>query len=131
MLSRLSDPRSYGLRKTCGASTFRARCQARIGESISWRQKIPAPSAAHNPKRSYWTTYDGRASKEEDFSEQTGVARPGERGRFIAVGDTPVSDVRYLEILELPDGRCRLYYEASLADGSHELRTEIVAPGHD
>jgi len=76
-----------------------------------------------------WATYDGRASKEENFSEKTGIARPDERrGRFIAVGDGPVSDARYLEILELPDGRCRLYYEAPLADGSHELRTEIVSP---
>jgi hypothetical protein len=79
-----------------------------------------------------WATYDGRASKEENFSEHTGIARPGERrGRFIAVGDAPVSNVRYLEILEIPDGRCRLYYEAPLADGSHELRTEIVAADHD
>jgi hypothetical protein len=79
-----------------------------------------------------WATYDGRASKEENFSEQTGIARPGDRrGRFVAVGDTPASDVRYLEILELPDGRCRLYYEAPLADGSHELRTEILALDHD
>jgi hypothetical protein len=79
-----------------------------------------------------WATYDGRASKEENFSERTGIARPGERrGRFVAVSDAPVSEVRYLEILELPDGRCRLYYEAPLDDGSHELRTEMVAPHDD
>jgi hypothetical protein len=79
-----------------------------------------------------WATYDGRASKEENFSERTGIARPGEqRGRFVAVGEAPVSDARYLEILELPDGNCRLYYEAPLADGSHELRTELVAHHHD
>jgi hypothetical protein len=74
-----------------------------------------------------WATYDGRSSKEENFSEHTGVARPGDRrGQFIAVGNAPVSDARYLEVLKLPDGRCRLYYEAPLADGSHELRTEVV-----
>ena len=40
--------------------------------------------------------------------------------------DAPVSDARYLDILPLPDGGYRLYYESPLADGSHELRTELV-----
>jgi hypothetical protein len=79
-----------------------------------------------------WAMYDGRASKEENFSEHTGVARPGERrGRFLAVGEASVSDSRYLEVLELPDGRYRLYYEAPLADGSHELRTEVISAAAD
>ena len=56
-----------------------------------------------------WATYDGRASKEENFSERTGIARPtGQPGQLISVGEGPVSKVRYLDILELPDGRCRL-----------------------
>jgi len=76
-----------------------------------------------------WATYDGRASKEENFSERTGIARPtGQPGQLISVGEGPVSKVRYLDILELPDGRCRLFYEAPLADGSHELRTEVSDP---
>jgi hypothetical protein len=74
-------------------------------------------------------TYDGRATKEENFSECTGVAQStGELGRLHAVGDGPVSDARYLDVLPLPDGGYRLYYEAPLADGSHELRTELIAP---
>ena len=64
------------------------------------------------------TYYDGRASKDENFDERTGiVGRP-----------EPVADVRYLDALALPDGRWRLFYEAPLPDGSHELRTELVAP---
>jgi hypothetical protein len=55
-------------------------------------------------------TYDGRATKEENFSERTGVT--GARG-------APVADVRYLDL-----AGCRLYYDAPLADGSHELCTE-------
>ena len=70
--------------------------------------------------------YDGRATKEENFLERTGVAQPGARaGGFTASGDA-VADVRYLDVVPLPGGAFRLYYEARLRDGSHELRTEHV-----
>jgi hypothetical protein len=73
-------------------------------------------------------TYDGRATKEENFAERTGVAAPaGARGRLVACGDAPVADLRYLDIVALPGGGHRLYYEAPLPDGSHELRTEAVS----
>jgi hypothetical protein len=76
-------------------------------------------------------TYDGRATKEENFSEQTGIARlVDDRGTLAAIGDTPASPARYLDILELGDDRYRLFYEAPRPDGSHELRTELVmSPG--
>ncbi|MFF5232607.1 hypothetical protein [Dactylosporangium sp. NPDC000521] len=76
--------------------------------------------------------YDGRASKEENWFERTGVAAPAEPGRpgvtvgLTAVPDAPVVDVRYVEVLTLPDGGRRLYYEARLPDESHELRTELL-----
>jgi hypothetical protein len=70
--------------------------------------------------------YDGRATKEENWFERTGLARRVD-GRFEPVGDQPVSDVRYLEVLALPDGGYRIYYEAPLPDESHELRTELVS----
>jgi len=69
--------------------------------------------------------YDGRASKEENWFERTGLARRA-NGVFEQVGDEPVSDARYLEVLPLPDGRYRIYWEAPLPDLSHELRTELV-----
>ena len=71
--------------------------------------------------------YDGRATKEENFSERTGLARrSGPDGRLVAEGGGPVADVRYLEVVPLPGGGHRLWYEAPLPDGSHELRTELV-----
>jgi hypothetical protein len=71
-------------------------------------------------------SYDGRATKEENFGERTGLALPAAEGRLVQAGDEPVADVRYLDVLPLADGRYRLLYEAPLPDGSHELRTELV-----
>ena len=77
-----------------------------------------------------WAAYDGRATKEENFAERTGVARPATNGpgHLAPVGDAPAADVRYLDVLPLPEGGYRLYYEAPLPDGSHELRTELIDP---
>ena len=74
--------------------------------------------------------YDGRASKEENWFERTGLARlAGERpGAFEQIGDDAVRDVRYLDVLPLPGGGYRIWYEARLPDESHELRTELI-PG--
>jgi hypothetical protein len=75
-------------------------------------------------------TYDGRATAEENFDERTGLAEPtgpGVLGSTLrALGAGPVAAVRYLDVLPLPGGGYRLYYEAPLPDGSHELRTELV-----
>jgi hypothetical protein len=71
--------------------------------------------------------YDGRATKEENWFERTGLARlTGEPGGLERTGDEPVADVRYLDVLSLPGGGYRTFYEARLPDESHELRTELV-----
>jgi hypothetical protein len=73
--------------------------------------------------------YDGRATKEENWFERTGLAHlAGERGRLGHDGEDAVADVRYLEVLPLSDGAFRIYYEARLPDESHELRTELIQP---
>jgi hypothetical protein len=73
--------------------------------------------------------YDGRASKDENWFERTGVARmEGIGGQIRVSNDAPVAAPRYVEPLALPDGGFRIYYEALLPDESHELRTELIPP---
>lgn len=71
--------------------------------------------------------YDGRATRKENFSERTGAAESLGGGGLRATGDGPLADVRYVDAVALAAGGWRLYYEAPLPDGSHELRTELVS----
>jgi hypothetical protein len=79
--------------------------------------------------------YDGRASAAENYEERTGVALGTDPAALIATsrpGAGPAAasphrsgGLRYLDLVDLPDGRTRLYYELAQADGSHALVTEI------
>ncbi|AGL18371.1 hypothetical protein L083_4861 [Actinoplanes sp. N902-109] len=80
--------------------------------------------------------YDGRATAGENWEERTGVARgvrlpDGSFGELTAAGDEPLGSphpphgLRYLSVVALPDGRDRVYYEATREDGAHDLRTEV------
>lgn len=70
--------------------------------------------------------YDGRATAEENWFEKTGLASVGPDSQLQGTDVEPVPRTRYLDLLSLPDGSCRTYYETTLADESHELRTELI-----
>lgn len=70
--------------------------------------------------------YDGRASKEENWFERTGLAiQDPKSGLFTAINTDAVATPRYLEVIPVPGGY-RIFYEALLPDESHELRTELI-----
>jgi hypothetical protein len=82
--------------------------------------------------------YDGRATAGENWEERTGVARgvrlpDGGFGPLAADDREPVGSpyapngLRYLAVVTMPDGAQRAYYEATRADGAHDLRTELFA----
>jgi hypothetical protein len=76
--------------------------------------------------------YDGRATAEENCEERTGLAYGPLDGPYVAKDGDPIAEMpgqfkglRYLSVVPSPKGT-RLYYEASLPDGSHELRTSVL-----
>jgi hypothetical protein len=79
--------------------------------------------------------YDGRATAAENYEERTGVARGADPAALMAAslpGAGPAAQspyrpggLRYLDLVDLPGGRTRLYYELAQRDGSHALVTEL------
>jgi hypothetical protein len=83
----------------------------------------------------HWAAYyDGRATKEQNAEERTGIAvgpapdRLTPTGDVVGTGPDGTDSLRYASVVELPDGGMRLYYETSRRDGAHDLRTEYVPP---
>ncbi len=79
--------------------------------------------------------YDGRATAAENCEERTGLASGPLPGALRATGRAPVAQsphpglgLRYVTSVDLADGRERIYYELTNANGSHDLVTE-VRPG--
>ncbi len=82
----------------------------------------------------YLAFYDGRASAAENWEERTGAAVADSlAGPWKALpGPVFVSPqggggLRYLSAVPDPAGGLRLFYESATADGSHELRTQLVS----
>lgn len=78
--------------------------------------------------------YDGESDFSRNYEEKTGLAfSPDLRHwrRLTVDGPAVVTphgtgSVRYVDAVPAPDGRLRLYYEVSRADGAHELRTLTI-----
>ncbi|MGX7677904.1 hypothetical protein ACSMXN_03280 [Jatrophihabitans sp. DSM 45814] len=79
--------------------------------------------------------YDGRADASENWYERTGTIRG-------ASVDTPLTTasqsvpaqspygrhtLRYTSVIDLGDGIGRVYFEAASADGSNEIRTQLIS----
>jgi hypothetical protein len=101
------------------------------GRPGRWDARGARVTCVLTDRRAY---YDGRATAAENWFERTGIALPTGDGTtredpggaaLQAVDDEPVADVRYTEVVTLPTGGHRLYYEARRPDGHHELRTEL------
>jgi hypothetical protein len=75
--------------------------------------------------------YDGRASAEANWFEQTGIARGHDDALVPDDGPptgSPHSDgaLRYVSVVDLPGGGRRLYYELARPDGAHDLMSELA-----
>ena len=100
-----------------------------LGVGVCWDQWFPEGARLTALLPDGRAAYDGRATAEENWFERTGLAEStGQGGRFAPIEGSPVVDVRYLDVLPLPAGGFRIYYEARLPDESHELRTELIQP---
>jgi hypothetical protein len=82
-----------------------------------------------------WALYDGRATAAENWEERTGLAVSNGNGAFRPAAREPLlqsphapGGLRYTDVVPLPGGGARCFYEATRADGAHELRT-VLLPG--
>jgi hypothetical protein len=105
---------------------------ALTGRPGRWDARGTRVSAVYYAGPTIVAYYDGRASAGENYEERTGIATGTEPAALTALGAGPCAEspygahcLRYLDILELPGGGHRLYYEMTRPDGAHELRTEV------
>jgi hypothetical protein len=105
------------------------------GRPGEWDARGTRVTAIRSGKDGFTAFYDGRASAAENYEERTGVAVGADPAALVATsapGAGPAAwsvhhggGLRYLDIVDLPSGRSRLYYELTQADGTHALVTEL------
>lgn len=114
--------------------TWRVGDEALTGTPGSWDQRGTRVAEVLHDNGQWLAFYDGRADKRENAEERTGTAEGTRPDRLVAhqgaIGANPdgTGSLRYLSVVNLPDGGRRLYYETSRLDGAHDLRTEYVPP---
>jgi hypothetical protein len=97
-----------------------------------WDSRGTRVTSVHVGEGVVMAYYDGRASAEENYEERTGVATGADLAALTPLGDGPAASspyhgggLRYLDVVPLPGGQHRLYYEMTGPDGSHALVTEL------
>jgi hypothetical protein len=104
------------------------------GRAGQWDQRGTRVAEVRRIGGRWHAYYDGRASKEENAEERTGLAVGRAPGKLEAeggvIGMTPEGEgsLRYVSAVDAGDGGIRLFYETSRRDGAHDLRTEYVPP---
>jgi hypothetical protein len=108
---------------------------ALAGRQGEWDARGVRISAVLMDRSPFVAYYDGRATAAENWGERTGLANADDDVVFAPLGHTPVGvsregagTLRYVSVVPWSSGY-RLYYEASRADGAHEIRTELWLPG--
>jgi hypothetical protein len=114
------------------------RATALCGRPGTWDARGVRVTAVVEEAGRWWALYDGRASAAENWEERTGLAvgtpealhaevlEGGADGPLLQ-SPHPPHGLRYACRVAGPDG-VRWYYEATRADGAHELRT-VLLPG--
>jgi hypothetical protein len=92
---------------------------------------LVGPAGVDDPAT--WALYDGRATAAENWEERTGLAVQNGNGGFRSATEGPLLQsphppfgLRYADVVALPDGGARWFYEATRPDGAHELRTVLL-----
>jgi hypothetical protein len=109
------------------------RGTALAGSPGSWDERGVRFATVVLDRARTWALYDGRATAAENWEERTGLALHDGNGGFTPVADGPLLQsphapfgLRYADVVALPGGGARWFYEATRWDGAHELRTVLL-----
>ncbi len=103
------------------------------GRPGMWDSRGARLAAIHFAGDVIYAFYDGRATAAENYEERTGLAIGKAPSEFRPIGKEPLGEaeghkgLRYMDIVEIPDGKARVYFEYTRPDGAHDLRTQLLS----